>query len=61
MQYSFEIKGERSDVFGWIVTGAYSFLMGIEGKSILENIVKLDNRFDISKFIDKIRDVIRNN
>ena len=54
---SFEVKGEKSDVFGWIVTGAYSFLMGVEGKSILENIVSLDNRFDISVFIDRIKKV----
>jgi hypothetical protein len=44
-------------VFGWIVTGAYSFLMGIEGKSILENIVKLDNRFDVSVFIERIKKI----
>ena len=56
---SFEIKGERSDVFGWIVTGAYSFLMGIEGKSILENIVKLDNRFDVKHFIEKIGEAFK--
>jgi phage-related holin len=52
---SFEVKGEKSDVFGWIVTGAYSFLMGVEGKSILENIIVLDNRFDVSVFIDRIK------
>ena len=56
---SFEVKGERSDVFGWIVTGAYSFLMGIEGKSILENIVKLDNGFDVKYFIEKIGEAFK--
>jgi len=51
---SFEVKGEEVELFGWIVIWAYSFLMGTEGKSILENIVALDNRFDIASFIEKI-------
>ena len=51
---NFEVDGERVELFGWIVTGAYSFLMGIEGKSILENIATLDKRFDIEYFIEKI-------
>jgi len=54
---SFEVKGERVDMFGWIVIWAYSFLMGTEGKSILENIVALDDRFDISLLIEKIKKV----
>jgi len=54
---NFEVDGERTEMFGWIVTGAYSFLMGVEGKSILENIVALDNRFDVSVFIERIKKV----
>jgi len=54
---SFEVKGEKTEIFGWIITGAYSFLMGVEGKSILENIAVLDNSFDVSIFIDKIKKV----
>jgi len=56
---SFEIKGEKTEIFGWIVTGAYSFLMGVEGKSILENIVALDNRFDVKYFIEKIGEAFK--
>ena len=51
---TFEVKGESVDIFGWIVTGAYSFLMAVEGKSILENVVEFDDRFDIASFIEKI-------
>lgn len=51
---TFQVKGESVDIFGWIVTGAYSFLMAVEGKSILENVVALDDRFDIAPFIEKI-------
>jgi toxin secretion/phage lysis holin len=51
---SFQVKGESVDIFGWIVTGAYSFLMAVEGKSILENIVAIDDRFDIASFIERI-------
>lgn len=54
---SFEVKGEKTELFGWIITGAYSFLMAVEGKSILENIVALDESFDVSIFIDKIKKV----
>jgi phage-related holin len=56
---SFEVKGEKTDVFGWIVTGAYSFLMGVEGKSILENIIVLDNRFDAKYFIEKVGEAFK--
>ena len=56
---SFEVKGEKTEVFGWIVTGAYSFLMGVEGKSILENIVALDDRFDVKHFIEKIGEAFK--
>ena len=54
---SFEVKGEQVELFGWIVIWAYSFLMGTEGKSILENIVALDDRFDVSVLIEKIKKV----
>jgi len=54
---SFEVKGEKTEIFGWIITGAYSFLMAVEGKSILENIAALDESFDVSIFIDKIKKV----
>ena len=54
---SFEVKGEKTELFGWIITGAYSFLMAVEGKSILENIAALDESFDVSIFIDKIKKV----
>jgi len=53
---SFEVKGEKTEIFGWIITGAYSFLMAVEGKSILENIAALDESFDIGRFIDMISD-----
>ena len=56
---SFEVKGEKAEVFSWIVTGAYSFLMGVEGKSILENIVALDDRFDVKHFIEKIGEAFK--
>ena len=56
---SFEVKGEKTEIFGWIVTGAYSFLMGVEGKSILENIVGLDDRFDVKYFIEKIGEAFK--
>lgn len=56
---NFEIDGERTEMFGWIVTGAYSFLMGVEGKSILENIVALDDRFDVKHFIEKIGEAFK--
>jgi len=56
---SFEVKGEKTEIFGWIVTGAYSFLMGVEGKSILENIVELDDRFDVKHFIEKIGEAFK--
>jgi len=56
---SFEVKGEKTEIFGWIVTGAYSFLMGVEGKSILENIVVLDDRFDVKHFIEKIGEAFK--
>lgn len=54
---NFEVKGEQVDMFGWSVIWAYSFLMGTEGKSILENIVALDDRFDVSALIEKIKKV----
>jgi len=54
---SFEVKGEQVELFGWIVIWAYSFLMGTEGKSILENIVALDDRFDVSALVEKIKKV----
>ena len=54
---SFEVKGEQVELFGWIVIWAYSFLMGTEGKSILENIVALDDKFDVSVLIEKIKKV----
>ena len=54
---NFEVKGEQVDMFGWSVMWAYSFLMGTEGKSILENIVALDDRFDVSVLIEKIKKV----
>jgi len=56
---NFEINGERTEMFGWIVTGAYSFLMRVEGKSILENIVTLDDRFDVKYFIEKIGEAFK--
>ena len=56
---SFEVKGERVEMFGWIVIWAYSFLMGTEGKSILENIIALNDKFDIQKFIEKITESIK--
>ena len=56
---SFEVKGEKTEIFGWIVKGAYSFLMGVEGKSILENIVALDDRFDVKYFIEKIGEAFK--
>ncbi len=56
---NFEVDGDKTEIFGWIVTGAYSFLMGVEGKSILENIVALDNRFDVKYFIEKIGEAFK--
>lgn len=58
---NFRVKGEEIQVFGWLVTAAYSFLMGIEGKSILENLATLDESFDVGRFIDKIKDTISKN
>ena len=55
----FEINGNPVEMFGWIVAGAYSFLMGIEGKSILENISVLDKRFDVGYFIEKIANAFK--
>lgn len=56
---NFEVKGESVSVFGWIVTASYSFLIGVEAKSILENLMALDERFDIKSFIEKITDAIK--
>jgi len=56
---SFEVKGEQVELFGWIVIWAYSFLMGTEGKSILENIVALDDSFDVKHFVEKIGEAFK--
>ncbi len=56
---NFEVKGESISFFGWIVTAAYSFLIGVEAKSVLENIMALNDKFDIQKFIEKITESIK--
>jgi len=54
---SFTINGQSQSIYHWVTQGAYIFLLGIEGKSILENLIKLDDRFDIGSFIEKIKEV----
>jgi toxin secretion/phage lysis holin len=54
---SFTINGEVQSVYHWVTQGGYIFLIGVEAKSILENIAKLDDRFDIGSFIERIKEV----
>ena len=49
---NYEIDNEKVGMFDWMTRGAYSFLIGIEGKSVLENIAVFDKRFDVSYFIE---------
>lgn len=56
---AFTINGEVQVVYQWVTQGAYIFLIGIEGKSILENIAKMDDRFDVAAFIDRIKEVFK--
>ena len=55
---SFSINGEVQTIYHWISQAGYIFLIGIESKSILENLGKLDERFDVGTFIDKIKSVL---
>lgn len=54
---TFTINGEVQTAYHWVTQGGYIFLIGVEAKSILENIAKLDDRFDIGSFIEKIKEV----
>lgn len=55
----FQIEGVEINFYDWITSGAYVFLIGVEGKSILENVQKMNNKFDISRYINKLKDLIR--
>lgn len=54
---SFTINGETQSIYHWVTQGAYIFLLGIEGKSILENIAKLNSSFDLSEYLERIKSV----
>jgi phage-related holin len=54
---SFTIKGEPQSAYHYVTTGAYILLMGIEGKSILENVKEFSVKLDVGSIIDKIKDV----
>ena len=48
------VKGERIEIYDWLINVAYTFLMVIEVKSIWENLTGMGNKFDLSEFIKKI-------
>jgi toxin secretion/phage lysis holin len=54
---NYKVDGHPSDVYDWVTTGAYAFLMGIEAKSIWENLAGLNSKFDPSEFIDRLKNV----
>ena len=53
----FTIKGEEQIAYHYITQGAFILLMGIEGKSVLENLKKMDDRLDIGVLVDRIKEV----
>lgn len=55
---NFKIQGVEVELFAWITTSAYAFLIGIEAKSILENLAGFNDTFDATALIDKLKDVL---
>lgn len=50
------VNGDRITIYDWIIDIAYTFLIVIEIRSIWENLMKMNNKFDLSGFIKKITD-----
>lgn len=50
------VNGDRITIYDWIIDVAYTFLIVIEIRSIWENLMKMNNKFDLSGFIKKITD-----
>lgn len=48
------VKGERIEIYDWIIDMAYTFLIVIEVNSIWENLMGMRNGFDLSVFMKKI-------
>jgi phage-related holin len=56
---NFTIKGETVAVYSWMTVPAYTLLMGIEAKSIFENLQELNRKFKLEDFIERIKDTIK--
>lgn len=55
---SFQVNGKIIGVLNYADECGYSFLILIEAKSIFENLQVIDQRFDFSGIIDKIKTMI---
>lgn len=48
------VKGERIEIYDWMLDIAYTFLMVIEVRSIWENLTGMGDNFDLSEFTKRI-------
>ena len=56
---NFTVDGETVSAYSWMTVPAYTLLMGIEAKSIFENITQMRKDFNLQPFIDRIKETIK--